>query len=106
MEICAKWFAKQMVDSKDSIKVLVFNVTGDRDSELILKQLHSINFDYVCFSTNITSDDTCNDKNGNLLIYIRSHSIGVSLFNGKIVETFHRSRLATATVRIWGIYSN
>jgi folylpolyglutamate synthase/dihydropteroate synthase len=43
---------------KKSLNILLFNVTGDRDSEHILQSLHSIPFDLVCFTTNIASDET------------------------------------------------
>lgn len=68
MEICADWFSKQLknkTDKKIDYKnILIFNVTGDRDSELIMKQLHSIGFDYVCFTTNILNNDAYNEKSG------------------------------------------
>lgn len=66
MSICANWFSKQLHkvgdDKSECINVLIFNVTGDRDSELIMKQLHSIRFDYVCFTTNILNNDAYNEK--------------------------------------------
>jgi folylpolyglutamate synthase len=63
MEICADWFSKKISD--DSINVLVFNVTGDRDSERIMASLHSkIRFDYVCFTTNILNNDAYTEKSG------------------------------------------
>lgn len=64
MEICADWFNKQTAVSKDSINILVFNVTGDRDSAAILSSLHSMNFDYVCFTTNISTSDSDTGSNG------------------------------------------
>lgn len=64
MEICTSWFKKQIEDSSDSINILVFNVTGDRDSAAILSSLHSMNFHYVCFATNISNNSSDNGKNG------------------------------------------
>lgn len=64
MEICTSWFKKQIENSKDAINVLVFNVTGDRDSAAILKSLHSLNFHYVCFATNIADKTSDNGKCG------------------------------------------
>lgn len=71
MQICAEWFSKQLESNKsdknnDCINILIFNVTGDRDSELIMKQLHSIRFDYVCFTTNILDSDAYNEQSGEL----------------------------------------
>lgn len=68
MVICANWFLKQTENSKDSINILVFNVTGDRDSAAILGTLHSLNFHYVLFSTNISNSDSENGKCGNFSI--------------------------------------
>lgn len=64
MEICTSWFKKQIERTKDAINVLVFNVTGDRDSAAILKSLHSMNFHYVCFTTNIANSKSDNGKCG------------------------------------------
>lgn len=66
MDICSSWFAQQIKNSKDSINVLVFNVTGDRDSAAILRCMHSMNFHYVCFATNISTSKSDNGKNGEL----------------------------------------
>lgn len=73
MRICADWFSKQLkniqqTDKRDDfVNILIFNVTGDRDSELIMKQLHSIKFDYVCFTTNILNNDAYNEQCGETL---------------------------------------
>lgn len=64
MEICTKWFSKQIENSKGAVNVLVFNVTGERDSAAILSSLHSINFHYVCFATNISTKTSDNGKCG------------------------------------------
>lgn len=67
MQICADWFSKQLQNkAADCINILIFNVTGDRDSELIMKQLHSIRFDYVCFTTNILNSDAYNEQSGEI----------------------------------------
>lgn len=62
MAICTDWFAKQI--KKDAINILVFNVTGERDSAAILSSLHSLKFHYVCFSTNISNSKSDNGKCG------------------------------------------
>lgn len=66
MDICINWFKKQIEDSKDAINVLVFNVTGDRDSAAILSSLHSMDFHYVCFATNIATSKSDDGKCGKL----------------------------------------
>lgn len=66
MEICTNWFQNQIEKTKDAIKVLVFNVTGDRDSAAILSSLHSMKFHYVCFTTNIVDSKSDNEKCGKL----------------------------------------
>ena len=68
MDICTNWFLKQTENSKDSINVLVFNVTGDRDSAALLSSLHSMNFHYVLFSTNISNSESENGKCGEFYI--------------------------------------
>jgi folylpolyglutamate synthase len=72
MKVCSQWFSKQL--SNDEITILVFNVTGDRDSELIMKQLHSIKFDNVCFTTNIANDDL-NVSDGKLHFFMLTNYI-------------------------------
>lgn len=67
IEICIDWYKKQVNDS-DSIKILVFNVTGDRDSPKMLETLHSMNFNHVCFTTNIAKATSENVKNGKFLL--------------------------------------
>jgi folylpolyglutamate synthase/dihydropteroate synthase len=67
MDICTNWFKKQIEKSKDVINVLVFNVTGDRDAAAILKSLHSMNFHYVCFTTNIANSKSDNGKCGKFI---------------------------------------
>lgn len=63
MRICSSWFKSQI--NKNSLNILIFNVTGDRDSNRIMTSLHSnITFDYVCFTTNILNNDAYNEKSG------------------------------------------
>jgi len=62
MQICVDWFSKQL--SKDSINILIFNVTGDRDAALMLSSLHSLDFHHVCFSTNL-SDSSASSASEN-----------------------------------------
>lgn len=64
MRICANWFEKQLEKDNGNLNVLVFNVTGDRDSEQILEQLHSIKFNLVCFTTNILDSESYNEQCG------------------------------------------
>lgn len=67
MEICVDWFAGQIQQMKDCINILIFNVTGDRDSAAILSSLNSKNFHYVCFTTNIATPQADNGKCGECL---------------------------------------
>lgn len=64
LEICTDWFEKQIEGSKGAINVLVFNVTGDRDSAVFLSLLRSKNFHHVLFSTNISISGRDNEKFG------------------------------------------
>lgn len=64
MAICNNWFTKQIEKSSEAINVLVFNVTGDRDAAAILSSLHSMKFNYVCFTTNIANSTSENGKCG------------------------------------------
>lgn len=75
MEVCTDWFSKQIENSQDDLNILVFNVTGDRDSAAILSSLHSVNFHYVLFSTNISNSDSENGKCGES--HIRNYLIQV-----------------------------
>jgi folylpolyglutamate synthase/dihydropteroate synthase len=63
IQICLEWFKKQIHD-KNSIKILVFNVTGDRDSLKMLEILNSMNFNHVYFTTNIATAASDNGKCG------------------------------------------
>lgn len=66
MLICTTWFQKQIADSNDGLNILVFNVTGDRDSAAILSSLHSIDFKHICFTTNVSNNRSDNGKSGKL----------------------------------------
>lgn len=59
MLITSTWFSSKIENvEKKMMNMLLFNVTGDRDSEQILQSLHSIPFDFICFTTNINNDET------------------------------------------------
>jgi folylpolyglutamate synthase len=58
MFITSNWFASKIKNAEKSLNILLFNVTGDRDSEQILQSLHSIPFNLVCFTTNIGNEET------------------------------------------------
>lgn len=53
---CQNWFVQQTLKSNNFeekiLRILVFNCTGNRDPEPLLKQLININFDYALFTTN------------------------------------------------------
>lgn len=66
MELCLDWYNHQIAET-NSIKVLVFNLTGDRDSSRMLEILHSMNFSHVFFTTNIARNNSENVKCGKLL---------------------------------------
>lgn len=66
MAICSRWFKKQVESTPGAINILVFNVTGDRDSAAFLSTLHALNFHYVCFSTNIPNVASDNGKCGKI----------------------------------------
>ena len=72
MEICKEWFMDQIRSNRDAINILVFNVTGDRDSAAILSSLHSMNFNYVCFTTNVSDRQSDNGKCGKDSIFIET----------------------------------
>lgn len=59
IEICSKWF--QTGQRKGNPKILIFNATGDRDTEMLLSILaQHANFDRVFFAPNIASQSTAN----------------------------------------------
>ncbi|XP_044174437.1 folylpolyglutamate synthase, mitochondrial-like isoform X1 [Acropora millepora] len=60
MEACAKWFKKRADEEKENesgnvVRVLLFNLTGDRDPENLLRPIMRCNFDYAMFSPNIAN---------------------------------------------------
>ncbi|XP_015758597.1 PREDICTED: folylpolyglutamate synthase, mitochondrial-like [Acropora digitifera] len=60
MEACAKWFKKRADEEKENesgnvVRVLLFNLTGDRDPHNLLRPIMRCNFDYAMFSTNIAN---------------------------------------------------
>jgi folylpolyglutamate synthase len=55
--ICANWFNDITKCSKKK-KALMFNVTGDRNAEALLRQLHRCNFNVVLFVTNSSGKST------------------------------------------------
>lgn len=62
--ICGKWFQQQVQQKSSSINILLFNLTGDRDSESLLKSVHPLGFHYVIFTTNIpTKSKKSNNQN-------------------------------------------
>lgn len=65
MCITADWFFARTNTTESCMNILIFNLTGDRDPELILEPLHEIPFDVICFTTNLESEDTTT-QNGNL----------------------------------------
>lgn len=59
MAITSNWFSLKIKNKQSRmLNILLFNVTGDRDSEHILESLHTIPFDVVCFTTNIANEET------------------------------------------------
>ncbi|KAJ7339433.1 hypothetical protein OS493_005831 [Desmophyllum pertusum] len=57
MEACAQWFKKRADEEKESesgsvARVLLFNLTGDRDPNSLLKPVMKCNFDHAIFSPN------------------------------------------------------
>lgn len=53
MEICVKWF-KTVTKTSTRSKVLIFNMTGERDVEKILSHLIECEFSKVFFVPNIS----------------------------------------------------
>ncbi|XP_055630515.1 folylpolyglutamate synthase, mitochondrial isoform X2 [Toxorhynchites rutilus septentrionalis] len=65
IEICAKWF--QSCQRKKNPKILIFNATGDRDNNKLLKLLAKhVHFDKVFFSPNLASNKITNVDSINL----------------------------------------
>ncbi|KAI4459953.1 folylpolyglutamate synthase-related [Holotrichia oblita] len=61
MEICIKWF-KAATKKSTRIKVLIFNMTGERDVEKILKRLLHCDFYKVYFVPNISGRNGSTDN--------------------------------------------
>jgi folylpolyglutamate synthase len=59
--ICANWF-KDITKCSKKKKALMFNVTGDRNAEALLRQLHRCNFNVVLFVTNSSGKSTKSDN--------------------------------------------
>lgn len=90
VEICAEWYTQQTKSDEEAINVLVFNVTGDRDAAAILTSLHSMNFNYVCFTTNISDRDSDNGKCGKIPLrlpeLVTDSNLFVENFNGLLTN--------------------
>lgn len=54
MVTCSDWFKKKTA-LRSHAKVLIYNATGDRSSENLLKELYSCNFDCVYFVPNVAT---------------------------------------------------
>lgn len=61
INVCNKWFSEKTKNSKKK-KALMFNLTGERDSETILKELHKQQFDLVAFVPNQSISDSKSGK--------------------------------------------
>ncbi|KAM7447198.1 hypothetical protein ABFA07_004627 [Porites harrisoni] len=67
IEACVKWFKKRADEEKEKesgsvIRVLLFNLTGGRDPNSLLKPIMECNFDHAMFSPNTANvDPTGND---------------------------------------------
>lgn len=67
MEACAQWFKKRADEEKENesggvVRVLLFNLTGDRDPHNLLRPIMKGDFDYAIFSPNTaTVDPKLND---------------------------------------------
>ncbi|CAH0559595.1 unnamed protein product [Brassicogethes aeneus] len=61
INVCNKWF-EEKTKSSPKKKVLMFNLTGDRDSGKILSKLHAQKFDLVAFVPNQSKNDSKSDK--------------------------------------------
>lgn len=60
--ICGNWFQQQVQQKSSSINILLFNLTGDRDSESMLKSVHPLGFHHVIFTTNIPTKSKKSNK--------------------------------------------
>ncbi|XP_019492373.1 PREDICTED: folylpolyglutamate synthase, mitochondrial isoform X3 [Hipposideros armiger] len=69
MQACVRWFRQALLlgerrGSGPEVRVLLFNSTGDRDPEALLKLLQPCQFDYAAFCPNLTevsSTDNADD---------------------------------------------
>ncbi|KAF2894225.1 hypothetical protein ILUMI_11950 [Ignelater luminosus] len=61
IEVCVQWFKKETQKSTHK-KILIFNVTGDRDSKDLLNKLRACSFEEVYF---VPNKATKNDKEDN-----------------------------------------
>jgi len=62
MEACAEWFKKRADEEKEKesgsvARVLLFNLTGDRDPNRLLKPIMRCNFDHAVFCPNAVNED-------------------------------------------------
>ena len=64
MMACRQWF--DHVHDADAYKVLVFNSTGDRNPEVLLKPLVDFKFNLAIFCTNETKHENLQNDNTNL----------------------------------------
>lgn len=51
LEVCRDWFLKEASNDR---KILIFNISGDRDSERLLRVFTSVQFDTVIFAVYVT----------------------------------------------------
>ena len=66
MWACRTWFDHTKEDLGNSHKVLLFNSTGDRNSEILLAPLANFPFDVAIFCTNETKHEDISSDNTNL----------------------------------------
>ncbi|KAJ8985656.1 hypothetical protein NQ317_015152, partial [Molorchus minor] len=66
MEICLKWF-KEKTSNSNRNRVLIFNLTGERNPEVFFKQLSKAKFDIVIFVPNVGSDKDSADTVDHIL---------------------------------------
>lgn len=108
IHICIDWFQRKMIDSVNP-RCLIFNLTGDREYETILKIIHTrLNFDRVFFVPNISfrkkqiQDDSSNFVNGlsndEQLNKCKAHEEAWKNVCKYNIKSVHRTRSDTATV--------
>lgn len=64
MDITADWFSRRISNNIKGINILMFNLTGERDSKQILESLSGIPFDILCFTTNVEYKNQQNEHTG------------------------------------------